>query len=259
VPRDGDVISDAYNNDPAWAAAEYGGEFRDDICSFVTREALEAIVAPGVSERPPVEGTAYSAFTDPSGGQSDSMTLAIGHAEDDKAVIDLVREVRPPFSPEAIVEEFVADLARYRVSAIRGDRYGAMWVREQFQKRGVEYWPSEKSKSDLYMSLLPAINSKQIDLLDNDRLITQLATLERRTVRGGRDSIDHRQGGHDDLGNAVAGCVHAILGVPAQLVATGGAYLFEAATGKLINPPSWLADKPLTVDLTDELPWRPLG
>jgi hypothetical protein len=49
------VISDAYNNDPAWAAAEYGGEFRDDICSFVTREAVVAIVSAGISERPPVE------------------------------------------------------------------------------------------------------------------------------------------------------------------------------------------------------------
>jgi hypothetical protein len=28
---------------------------------------------------------------------------------------------------------------------------------------------------------------------------------ERRTSRGGRDSIDHPQGGHDDIANAVAG------------------------------------------------------
>jgi hypothetical protein len=29
--------------------------------------------------------------------------------------------------------------------------------------------------------------------------------LERRTARGGRDSIDHPPGAHDDLANAVAG------------------------------------------------------
>ena len=29
--------------------------------------------------------------------------------------------------------------------------------------------------------------------------------LERRTARGGRDSIDHTPGGHDDLANAAAG------------------------------------------------------
>jgi len=29
------------------------------------------------------------------------MTLAIGHVEDGRAVLDCLREVRPPFSPEA--------------------------------------------------------------------------------------------------------------------------------------------------------------
>ncbi len=35
----------------------------------------------------------------------------------------------------------------------------------------------------------------------------QLCGLERRTSRGGRDSIDHGPGGHDDLSNAVAGAL----------------------------------------------------
>ena len=35
----------------------------------------------------------------------------------------------------------------------------------------------------------------------------QLIGLERRTARGGRDSIDHAPGAHDDLANAVAGCI----------------------------------------------------
>jgi hypothetical protein len=36
-------------------------------------------------------------------------------------------------------------------------------------------------------------------------LLVQLVGLERRTARGGRDSIDHAPGAHDDLANAVAG------------------------------------------------------
>src|SRR5262245_64495887 len=36
--------------------------------------------------------------------------------------------------------------------------------------------------------------------------------LERRTSRGGRDSIDHAPGGHDDLANAAAGAIHLVLG-----------------------------------------------
>jgi hypothetical protein len=36
-------------------------------------------------------------------------------------------------------------------------------------------------------------------------MVSQFVGLERRTSRGGRDSIDHAPGGHDDVANAVAG------------------------------------------------------
>ena len=44
-------------------------------------------------------------------------------------------------------------------------------------------------------------------MLDNRRLISQLHGLERRTARGGKDSIDHGPGAHDDVANAVAGAL----------------------------------------------------
>src|SRR5262245_34392092 len=71
----------------------------------------------------------------------------------------------------------------------------------------VNYESADKSKSEIYVDLLPLINSTAVDLLDNDRLVTQLTSLERRTSRGGRDSIDHAPGAHDDLANAVAGAL----------------------------------------------------
>ena len=86
-----------------------------------------------------------------------------------------------------------------------GDRYGGDWPREQFRNRGIQYELSDLAKSDLYRELLPSINSVHIDLLDHPRLKNQLLSLERRTSRGGRDSIDHPPQGHDDLANVVAG------------------------------------------------------
>jgi hypothetical protein len=70
------------------------------------------------------------------------------------------------------------------------------WPREQFRKHGVNYEPAEKPKSELYRDLLPLINSTAADLLEHDKLVTQLISLERRTSRGGKDSIDHPPGGH---------------------------------------------------------------
>jgi hypothetical protein len=53
--------------------------------------------------------------------------------------------------------------------------------------------------------LLPLLNARRVELLEHPRLSAQLVGLERRTARGGRDSIDHTPGGHDDLANAAAG------------------------------------------------------
>jgi hypothetical protein len=90
---------------------------------------------------------------------------------------------------------------------VTGDRYAGEWPREQFRKHGIAYEPSAKPKSDLYRDLLPLLNSSKADLLDDPKLIAQLIGLERRTARGGKDSIDHAPNAHDDLINAAAGAL----------------------------------------------------
>jgi hypothetical protein len=204
------VIDEATERDPASAAAEYGAQFRSDVESFVNREAVEACVSVGVRERPPLSGVTYSAFVDPSGGSADSMTLAIGHQEDNVAVLDAIREHRPPFSPEDVVRGFAALLKTYRITRVQGDRYAGEWPIERFREHEITYEPSAKLKSDLYRDLLPALNSRKVDLLEDARLFAQIVGLERRTARGGRDSIDHAPGAHDDLANAVAGVVDVL-------------------------------------------------
>lgn len=206
------VIDEAYERDPAWAAAEYGAEFRTDVEALVAREAVDAVVAPDRLELPPVSTAIYRAFVDPSGGSGDSMTLAIAHRDDarNKIMVDVIRERRPPFSPDDVVAEFAEVLKPYRVMGVKGDRYAAEWPRERFRGHGINYEPSEKTKSDLYRDLLPMINSRQVELPDHPRLIAQLVGLERRTARGGRDSIDHAPGAHDDVANAVAGALVAV-------------------------------------------------
>jgi hypothetical protein len=51
-------------------------------------------------------------------------------------------------------------------------------------------------------------------LLDNAKLINQICSLERRTARGGRESIDSPPGGHDDLANCVAGLASVLTQQP---------------------------------------------
>jgi hypothetical protein len=200
-------IDRAFEKDPAMAAAEYGAQFRSDIEGYVSIEAVAACIDRGVLERPFDRRWAYSAFTDPSGGVTDSFTIAIAHKEGKSSVLDAVRELRPPFSPEAAVVEFCALLRAYRITSVTGDRDGGEWPREQFRLGGITYEPSERSKSELYQELLPLLNSRTAGLLDNATLQRQLIGLERRTGRSGKDSIDHGPGGRDDVANSVAGAL----------------------------------------------------
>jgi hypothetical protein len=89
---------------------------------------IEACICPGTYELGPLPGIRYTALCNPSGGSSDSMTLAIVHLVDDDAT------------------------ARVVLDAVR-----------------------------------------------------EFMSLERRTSRGGRDSIDPSPGMHDDVANACAG------------------------------------------------------
>lgn len=202
------VIDRAYERDPVAAAAEYGGEWRADIAAFLSREAVMACVDHGVIERPPCRGINYHSFCDPSGGSNDSMTLVVSHAEAGRAVIDAIREAKPPFSPESVVAEFCETLANYRIKRVEGDRYAGEWPREQFRKRGVTYTPSEKTSSQLFLEALPLINAGSVGLLDHRRLLDQLIGLERRTAFGtGRDTVGHPPGAHDDVAVSAAGAI----------------------------------------------------
>jgi hypothetical protein len=208
------VIDEALEDDSANAAAEYLAEFRTDIETFISREALEAVVIPGRVELPRVTGVNYAAFCDPSGGSGDSFTIAIAHAEGQTGVLDYVCEVRPPLDPGAVIGEFAKILRDYGLSEISGDRYGGQFAPERFREHGIVYNPSERPKSDIYKELLPLINSRKIELLDHPRLLSQLGLLERRVARSGKDSIDHPPGGHDDVANACAGVLVAVAGQP---------------------------------------------
>lgn len=207
-------IARAYAEDEASAIAEYGAQFRRDVESFVSAEAVDAVTIEGRFELPPVDGCIYVGFVDPAGGSgADSMTLAIGHAETRNgspvAVLDVLREVRPKFSPQRTAIEFAEVLRTYRIDRVVGDRYAGEWPREALRKSGIEYVVSERTKSEIYRDLLPIVNSGRVELLDHRRLRAQLAGLERRTARGGKDSIDHSPGGHDDVVNAAAGVLVA--------------------------------------------------
>jgi hypothetical protein len=210
------VVDRAIERDAASASAEYLAQFRTDIESFVSLDVVEACVG-GYREQGPKAGVSYRAFVDPSGGSQDSMTLAVAYRTPkptEATVVVAAREVRPPFSPAAVVEDFAALLKSYRINKVTGDHWGGEFVKEPFRQHGIAYELADRPKSDLFRDLLPMLNAQRVILPRHDRLIAQIAGLERRVSRAGKDSIDHAPHGHDDLANAVAG-VCAVAAKPA--------------------------------------------
>jgi hypothetical protein len=167
------VVDRAMERDRAHATAEYLAQFRSDIESFVSYEVVRACIGDYI-EAAPVSGHRYSAFVDPSGGSADSFTMGISHRDGERIYIDATREIQPPFSPEAVINEFAALCKSYRVRTIVGDKYAGEFPREQFRKRGIEYRCSDKTKSDLFRDLLPLLNAGRIVLPKSDRLVNQI-------------------------------------------------------------------------------------
>lgn len=128
-------IAQAYIDDPAQASANFGALFRTDIEQFLSIEALDAVTV-DERERPYISTFNFSAFADPSGGGSDSFTLGIGHMERGIAILDLLREVKPPFSPEDVVASYAEIMKSYKITKVKGDRYALQWVVEAFKSRG---------------------------------------------------------------------------------------------------------------------------
>src|SRR5437899_870711 len=134
------MIDKELEEDPAAAAAEWLAQWRKDVEAFVAEEVVEAAIVGGRFELPPMSGISYVGFVDPSGGSKDSMTLAIAHRDrQQRAILDAIREVRPPFSPDYVVESFVQLLRSYHVRKVQGDRYGGEWPRERFKAHGITY------------------------------------------------------------------------------------------------------------------------
>jgi hypothetical protein len=177
-----------------------------DGAAFSGEHVMAAIV-PGRKHLARVEGIAYKAFCDMSGGSNDDAVLGVAHSDPQtgRIVLDaLVSQTgRPPFNPRPAVKKFVGVLRSYGIAAVTGDAFAGETFRRDFEEQGVAYRIASLSKSDLYDALEPKLNAGEVELLDIHELQEQLLTLVWRGTK-----IDHLPGDHDDFANAAAGVAY---------------------------------------------------
>jgi hypothetical protein len=216
--------------DPAAAASEWDGAFRDNVEGFLSNEVLDAAVDRGRPlELPPRIGVAYRMFVDASGGAAggDAYAIAVAHREgagpDIHVVVDVVRGVTGKFDPQRVTADHAALARRFGISVVSGDRYGAEWVTSAWREAGITYLPSDLTKSQQYLEVAPLFARRAVCLPDHPRLLLELRRLEKRSGRNGRDVVDHPRGGacHDDHAAAVAGAIRAATTAPRALWAQG--------------------------------------
>ena len=210
------MIDAAVERDPSDAAAEWMAEFRSDLEFLHLARDCAGLRRAWRIRAPATIGRGVFLLRRSLRWSNDSMTCCIGHIEGEHlVVVDAGREIAAPFTPDDAVDEFVQLLSRYGLRSTSGDAYAAAWVRTAFEKRGVDYRHCELPRSALYLNLLPHLNSRTIQLLDHPRAVNQIASLERRTSRGARDTIDHPRDQHDDVANAIAGLAYVTAQRPA--------------------------------------------
>ena len=199
--------------DPTAAASEWDSEFRDDLSGLFDDTVINrAVDRNRPLELPPQPDVTYKCFIDPSGGATsgDAYSIAIGHKDGERFVIDVVRGRTGPFNPMEVTREYAALCRQYRVGAVTGDKYGKAWVQQAWRDLLGVYVESRLYAWEIYLESLAQFNRGVVELPDQPSLLRELKLLQRVAGRTGKESVEHPRGAHDDLANAVAGCLHLL-------------------------------------------------
>lgn len=233
---DAAVIADAYERDAIAASAEYGADFRTDRAGYIDALLLDSVTRREPREIPysPTSLTGgylhYFAGGDVSGGKVDATAFAVFCDHNGKVQQCAVRRWPSPHDPLQVAKEVADFLATYKLTSARADQYGAAVVRGVYQSAGVTLTDAPDTRSETYLKFLPLLTTGRVELSPDPVLRVELLTLERRTSRGGRDTVDHRIGAHDDVANCTA------------LAAVAATCWSRPDAGELVAPRSTILD-----------------
>jgi hypothetical protein len=205
---------------PANFRRECMAEFQSSAASFLNPDYVEACVAKGVVERPPVVREpgkklsyepAYVAALDP-GFSRDAFAFGIGHMDEKGVVVmDLIRHWKPqkgmPNNPAEILKEITPLMRMYNCTSALSDQAHFASLEQMALDQG---WAiellnfSSVSKNNIFGNLYTLVNQKKISLLDRQEVTHELKALQRTLTNLGSVQISAPPGLHDDLAVIVA-------------------------------------------------------
>ena len=214
-------------------AAEFSAEFFAEGGSWLPPWVLADDVVKAMPAGPvktqAKRGDLFAFCDAASGGGADSFCLAIAermvpkeldwlhnkereHPENRRARLLELLTIEPPFMPEVAVARAAAVLRKYGLTLVTGDRWAAGMQDAVWRQHGIAYDKTPDTRSDIYHGVLPAMLSGRVDLIREERLITELQGLIEVAGRDAPAIIDHPAGEHDDVSNAACGALLMALG-----------------------------------------------
>ena len=226
------VINSALKRDPESAQAEYFAEFREQTEAFLSSEAIDRCVDPGLGRGGVEPGVNYMMAVDPA-LMRDHYAYAIGHLESGVVLIDYLKKLRAPVDANGAEDLLKSLVERYKPMGVLCDNPST--VQRLKPDIPMVYTPfSRQQKLRIYGSLKEAINLGLIGLPKDDDLIDELKALQ---IRGGVDISAPKAGRitHDDLADCVALLADELL---------SGAHSYTVTTRKSpyrdgVEPGSW--------------------
>ena len=202
------IIKNALKRDPEAAGAEYYSEFREQTENYLSSDAIDQCVDPGlVSKVEPGKG--YLMAIDPA-LMRDNFAYAIGHRSEGLIIIDYIYRLTAPVNANA-AEDLLRSLnERYRPTGILCDNPST--VQRLKGEIPMQYTPfSRPQKIRIYGALKEAINLQMVALPNDPDLLAELKALQ---IRGGVDISAPKSGRvtHDDLADVVALIVDGLQG-----------------------------------------------
>lgn len=222
------IIDHAMRRDPEAAAAEYYSEFRQPTEAYLSGEAIDKCIDPGLRKHEKGEGLSYMMAIDPA-LMRDNYAFAIAHrAEGGLIVLDYINRLTAPVNATG-AEDLLRSLnERFRPGGILCDNASTV---QRLKPEGLPmvYTPfTRQQKLRIYGALKEAINLGLVAIPDDAALIAELKALQ---IKNGVDISAPKAGRitHDDLADVLALLVDAL---------TSGAYSSEVT----VMPSPYLAD-----------------
>lgn len=195
------VINNALRRDPESAQAEYFAEFREQLENFLSSEAIDRCVDPGLGRGVVEPGVSYMMAVDPA-LMRDHYAYAIGHLESGVVLIDYLKKLRAPVDANGAEDLLKSLVERFRPLGVLCDNPST--VQRLKPEIPMIYTPfTRQQKLRIYGTLKEAINLGLIGLPKDGDLIDELKALQ---IRGGVDISAPKAGRitHDDLADCVA-------------------------------------------------------